>query len=998
MVNYISTPEKQKKNSTLRLMMSVFSSIFVMIIAISGIIGIHSEKKAEALDLSQWVMCSVLPSPADTIYQWTETSDLPYALRSKSAVNSGYDDIDSGLNWLLDISGPGFKTINEKIIGQSLDTVANSESTADVEKNYNKGVEVNPFDRFGVAGLKFSAYNGEWKYIQVDACNSDSEAKDPKAGLYYKDRLEPRSTWENVNNSTDQRTVQFSRGIVSQYTSAQNDVIANGIFTITKFIVTVTISLINFAFSDIVNLMGLNKLIGGNGGIFQSLYKGIFMPLIVVAFVATACKVFLDGIVRRQYRSALVSVIRSFIMFVIAVVIAAAPAKYIALPNDLAVGVQSIILTTMNSGLVGGDGLCTSNVGQFKSDLVTSTTGKKDTAILQQASTNMRSAIGCQFWQMFLVTPWSEGQFGTSWNNLWAKGKIAKWVSEPSAAKTLNNGNTEMVGNAEVPLGNGKVINNWAIYQISTQTNAHAPTDTKGTKSKYTSGVANDWWRIVDALSNYQEETVADQVQGIGSTEKTTVQYTQSKKVDVSPYWNTWVGNDSSNRIWISSSSVLVAFIGTLAPLLLSGMSAVYAVGIAILMAFAPLMFLAGCWSGKGWEAFKGWGELVLNTTMKRIVVGVLLVLSITMTMAAIKLMSSIGWMQGVIVLGLLSLLVYRSRHKIFDAMASFHFANVNMSNTANNVGARVLNGGKSFVKNSSHFVGSAAVGGVTAKRAGGSIHGGIGAALKNEIQNMSYRNKSLRAAITQYEIGKQESDDIEETISRQKVCVSCGEVLEPVEENGIMIFQGGRDANGNLLCYNCYIEGMDPDADEVIFKYVNKKSAEQIKREKDEENMLQFNQLYMKAMNGYSNVTKSKGYQAASEIVLSDHEEPENREEALKNMMDVAQIDIADYKQGDTIPSIPTEIAPYVDEEQMKFAWLSGQYDYVLSYYVAGFIMWYQSETNEKFSQSIDEIIFDLRKNNRALNRRILQSVNNGPASLEDAASGKRNRRRKHD
>ena len=40
---------------------------------------------------------------------------------------------------------------------------------------YNVGSDYasNPFDKFGLAGLKFSSYTGEWKYYDINLVNQE---------------------------------------------------------------------------------------------------------------------------------------------------------------------------------------------------------------------------------------------------------------------------------------------------------------------------------------------------------------------------------------------------------------------------------------------------------------------------------------------------------------------------------------------------------------------------------------------------------------------------------------------------------------------------------------------------------------------------------------------------------------------------------------------------------------------------------------------------------
>jgi hypothetical protein len=983
------TVARTSKNS-LKIITTLIATTLLGVLGLSSFLTVHNAKKAEAFDITQWVMCDVLPEPAATAYQWAQTSDIPFLFRSKSAVTSGNDNVETGLNWILNLFGPGFKKINEDIIGHTLDGVTpnpnggnntNTPPTTSGEKNYNKGVKVNPYDRFGVAGLQYTAYIGEWKYMVIDACNSKTAPSDPKANLYYEQRLEPRSTWEDMTNSSDIRTIQFNKGLGSQLSTGINDVMANGIFNITKTMVVITIGLINFAFSDVTEVMGLNALIGGKGGIFDALYQGVFTPLIVIIFALTGLHIFYTGIVKRQYRNALNGLLRSLFMYMAAIVIAAAPTFWIGLPNKIAVVGQSLLLSAVNSELVNGNELCATDIGSYKTKIIDG--NKKDEQdILTQASANMRSAVGCQYWQTFLVRPWAEGQFGTDWNKLWAKGKIASWAG--SGASDIDNGNEEQVGTAEVPLGDGSVVNNWAIYQISTQTNVHVPMGHEGETSKYTSGVANDWWRIVDAMANYQEEQIETSVSGSGPNGGTTsVKYTVPKATTPVPYWDTWVGNNSFNRVWTASSSVVVAAVGLSVPFVFAVMSAIYAFGLALLMAFAPIMLLCGCWANRGWEIFKGYGELVLNTIGKRLATGILLAISIALTVSVIRMMddTSLSWAQGMVILILLAVLLFRSRHKIIDSMASFRFASANLSNTANRIGERFTRGTSNLFKGSGRMATAMTAGAVGAKMAGGKITDGLRSGFKNEFTNMSYRSNNLfaRNAVASYETAKtMGTDPSEEIFNGQSACASCGKLIRYEEDqNGTAIFQGGRTMDGNILCWECYSDGVDPEASEVIFRRApeSPRNQKMSPRQRDERKKLAdaYDQRFKGSTQFRSNFTDNVTHELVNDY--DNHLDvygltPSQRAKKLHVLSTSINYDIDSYMKTGKMPDIPEFLDAYLDRQTISYAWQEKQFDYIRASYAGAIISWYNDEIGRKIDTDLDTVLESIMHNQRKTNK----------------------------
>lgn len=970
--SYISSSVSttRRKSAFLKIIIATFLAIFI---GTGGALAATAKTSntAQASDVIQWAMCYFgKDSLPGIVYQDTQSSDLQFLLRSKSSITSGVSDVDGGLNAVLDLFGPGFKKVNENITGYSLDPFnpAKADGSAKTGKeNFNKGTKVNPFDRFGVAGLTFTAYSGEWKHVVIDACDtSGSTPQDPKAGVFYEGRLEPRSTWEDIGKSSDIRTKQFDKGFGTQFGISMADLFANGIFTITKTIVVVTVGLINFAFGDLVEVMGLNKLIGGGpgGGIFGLLFNGVFTPLIVIVFALTGGYIFWNGIVKRQYRSSMTALLRSLALFIIALIVSASPLTYITLPNKVAVVGQSIILTAMNSGLSGGNGLCSTDIGQFNTKLVNNPDAEAQD-ILTESSISIRSAVGCQFWQTFLLKPWAEGQFGTSWDKLYAKDKIPSWAPSSTSA-AITNGNEAMVGDAAVPMGDGSIINNWALFQISTETNAHAPIGHEGEKSKYTSGAANDWWRIVDAFSNYQEEQAKMDATGSGPYGTTnSVEYTKVKNTPVLNNWDTWVGNTAYNRMWTASSSVIVAGIGLAAPLFFAFLSAIYSVGLALMMAFAPIMLLLGCWAGRGWEMFKGWGEMVVNATLKRIATGALLAFAIGLEAAAIKLMDTVGWWQGILMLILVSVIIIKSRSKVIDALAAIRFSSTNFSSTASRINDKTIGA----VKTTGKFATSTVASGINSKRYGGKISDGMLAGAKMELKNFSYQNKGLRGVMASYEaVGTAKGVKFD----GQQFCSSCGKSIDYEEDQfGSDVMRGGRTIDGNLICQECFEDGVDPEA--VEFSTIRPNSDEERERAQDEEQARkdkkkksiaeQQTELRGQRFRGKTAFGNSVNAANIEKLIAGTDKNgnPLTAEESnvvLRKLLKATDFDIDNFKRDGILPAIPVEIQDSINHELVKEAWATRNFDWIQAAYTAAWAQWFVEQTGHAINETLDELL----------------------------------------
>lgn len=927
--------------------------------------SVHADEK-EGFDPIRWSMCvwgdDSLPA---TMYQVTQSSDLQFETRSKSTMNFGTDRVDNGLNAIMQLFGPDYVEVNKEVIGRVTNAEYKDKKDDEEELEFNSGPQVNPFDRFGVAGLKFTGYTGEWKHVIIDACDPKKDPVDPKSNLYYDDRLEPRSTWEDISKSEDIRTQQFSKGLPSQYGQAIGNVLANWVFIIPKSTVVLTVALINFSFADVGEKLGVvDLLVGKDGqdGVFTTVFESLYIPLLATVMLIFAAWIIVVGMWQQRARAALMGVLRSFLMILVAFVIAANPGPVINAPNSIAVMFQSMILSSMDRSLESQGELCNTDIGAVETKIDTSDSDD-DQETLAEAAGNIRSVVGCTFWQMFLVTPWAESQWGTDWNNLWVKDKIPDWAPEDS--DSLKNTNDDMVGDAAVPLGDGKFVHNWAIFQISAQTDAHSPIGDDGGVPKYSSGVSTDWWRIVDATSNYQEVKVkvdGESASNTGGDEDNSASQTDADKEDAywkpdtsdeaKPVdeWDTWAGNSAWSRIAGASSAALIAGIGLLAPFILSLLTSSAALGSIILMAFAPLMLLLGAGPGRMFDVFKSWVKLVVDLTITRIALGILLVLSIIFTMIAIDTIGDEGWWKGMMLLVLGSILIIKARPRFVAILTDMSFNARDISGGMRKISGGAQNIGRAGMRGAT----TAVAGGVNSKRYGGSFTKGALVGARNELKNQAYRNKGTRSALATYETMKHNMNPGSENFS-QEFCALCGKSLGDANNGRAMI--GGRDGEGNYYCQDCYEDGAAPqDTREVILD--NKEATAKDKKAKADPSVKRARKSSFE-----NDAPRQYRDSIANDPEISD----EDREVLLKKLASGISYEIVNYQHAleedsdAPIPEIPSEIRQYVDYDMIERAWKTQNFEYVQGAYSIAWATWFEETTGQSISESISTFVSDI-------------------------------------
>lgn len=803
MSNYLTSPDRKRTVTSRRILVKILFPLLSLIVLASsvGIFNNHrnfQEAHAER-NIPRWLICEAIPGntffrrtfmgpndydsddpdmdepPITLLYRVHNSFEFQFMLFSRASIAPNLSRVDFGLNSLLNIVRDdeiNFTNINENILGRRLHQ--ENPRLADNEGlEFNSGAAVNPFDRFGMAGLIWTGYAGEWHYVQIDACAGTQI--DPMAGLFYQGRLPPRSGWDEVGDSDDIRTSHFQGPMTNMlriFTIAFPNIIANGIFLIARTIVTVVLVLIGISMTNLVRTLGIEDMLIGtetSSGIFEQLQTGIFWPLLTLIFLLTAIYIAYYGLIKKETRKSINALVRSFVMLALSVVAFNFPTFFISLPNNIALTTQAIVMSSMNWGSTGGGGLCASNISDFANVINEANFNDADfepTAFLAQVSAAANSSVGCQFWYSFLFRPWVQGQFGTEYFNLFAADATSpdgdttfrpdfghrtdEHGNQIPSYNVLENSeaNQQMVGNASVPMGGGTWINNWAIFNIAVNTNAHSMVDGDGFMPLRMGAVNNDWFRIVDVLANYSEiESPVEHEEASGSgTFADALDGTTNIPAPCNvatgencplPYWNTWVGNNANERIGIAIASILVSLIGLAAPAFFAFMSAMFSIGTAILMSVAPLFLLFGCWADRGFEIFKGWLQLVINLTVKRIVFGLLLAISIAVTINILELTDTLGFWQGVILLIVFTMAIIKSREKIVSIF-KVNFASFNMEGTASAVTQRALAPAK--------FAGRAAVGAgktVVAGKVAGKVAVNRSAHLRKSKQEI---NAQLRA------------------------------------------------------------------------------------------------------------------------------------------------------------------------------------------------------------------------------------------------------------
>lgn len=273
------------------------------------------------------------------------------------------------------------------------------------------------------------------------------------------------SGW-HVNRDEDTRHIDNI--IKSDFLSSRTDIIGNGFMSffrsINSFVARMTNTILGLAFSPILSELGIDEIVAQ---LVEGFKKTIFFPLASLVAALGAFMLFLQLLKGAGAWQLIASIGVTILIFVAGVAFFMYPQSTIKLIDEVPTRIDNIIA---NAVLVDDDGTsyCSSGDG----------------------GNAIRSAQ-CNVWGIMVFNPWTHLQFGTGYDNLYAKG-YAK-----SGGSAFTNENASLVGDAGVYMGGGKTVNNWAMYQLDkTKAGTINSSDTSSTSGLGT--VDKNLFRLVD--------------------------------------------------------------------------------------------------------------------------------------------------------------------------------------------------------------------------------------------------------------------------------------------------------------------------------------------------------------------------------------------------------------------------------------------------------------------------------------------------------------------
>lgn len=378
---------------------------------------------------------------------------------------------------------------------------------------------------------------------------------------------------------TDTRREQFQAGeqITMSWVNSLLNGAANAQLGVTTTIAQWSNFLIELSFSPVLQSLGLDSVIVT---MIESFRDSLFFPLSVLLIMIGGIVILWRVVAKKQYREGWFSILMVVLIFFSGVFVMADPERLVNLsdeiPSNIENALAAAVFTTANED---SDNICTATGGAFDPDAYEGTETIEGTRF--NTNVVIRSMM-CENWRVFAFSPWSHGQFGTSYTNL--------------NDNSMQNTNSDLIGEGSVDFGGSNgTVNNWAIYQLNATTSGTTTTQDTIRGVGYTDP---DVYRLVDLQA------------GPNNAERSDARY-----------FDAWAGNQLFDRITTSFLSIIVSIFGLITIFLYVILKLEYTMLMTLLLLAMPIMFLFGLEPSNGKGKLREYFATLASLMFKRIMI-----------------------------------------------------------------------------------------------------------------------------------------------------------------------------------------------------------------------------------------------------------------------------------------------------------------------------------------------------------------------------------------
>lgn len=375
--------------------------------------------------------------------------------------------------------------------------------------------------------------------------------------------------------------------------------LANFGLYLSGFFTRISNTILNLTFSPLLEGLGIHDKVVA---LIKGFRDSIFFPLAVLVIGVSSIMALYSAGKNKDYGRQARSLILVVLTFISGIVIMYRPETTIKLMDEVPAQIQSAVMgSVFSAGNYTDDQLCTST-GTVSAE---SSTDLKGNSVRYTASEGTR-ALMCENWRTFALNPWVYGQFGTTYDHLYA--------ADTDHDYTMNNTNSALVGSASVNMGANTIEQNWALYQL---------------ESMFSGTASNPDYAADNGITNPNMYRLVDLQAGPNNGEGTD-----------SRYYSLWSGESSGGRVMVAYSSAVVAFVGMITVIIYAiSLIQIQFVMLMMLM-FLPFMFLIGLHQTQGRTKLKGYLGSLVGLILQRIILALALAL-------LFRIVSSMGTVGG---------------------------------------------------------------------------------------------------------------------------------------------------------------------------------------------------------------------------------------------------------------------------------------------------------------------------------------------------------------
>lgn len=451
----------------------------------------------------------------------------------------------------------------------------------------------------------------------------------------------------------------------------------------------------NFVCQDVNNPKGgcinLIKITGGtsnssNNGLIQSLTTGIYKPLMTFAILLTAIYIIYIGLIKRQFREGLQSILWTVGIFVVGTIAFMMPHSVAKLPQTVNNTISYCLVSAMNGKNCLSDKTSGSPSSMVGEECLSEASGSQYEAELQVNS------LSCAMWKTFVLNPWSKGQFGKPFNHLYTdkipdNGTRVTYVGNGSDyCVNLYSGNSpRILGSEQYPSFIKRPVCNLALKHLSMTTNGDF-------------GTPDNWSNLIASAAN--DKTM----------------------------WDNWAPTFLGTRIASGILGSFMAMAGASAIILFSFFGHIYNFSATLLMIFAPIFFLFGVHPSRGRKIFLGYLEVLISNSLKFFASALFVLISMSLFSAVLGETTGFQSFLGTIIMTG-SLWIYRK--EIVNMIGAVNMGGQRMSNKFGDVLDKTKQKTKNLATRGAMIVG----GGIGSKMAGGKFSTGAKNATLRELK-----------------------------------------------------------------------------------------------------------------------------------------------------------------------------------------------------------------------------------------------------------------------